>query len=121
VKRPKKAALPQPPAEPPAEPPPLEVSAPERSGLAAEIRALDQARADLAAGHPERTLDALERYWRAFPSGVLGPEAAALEIDAAVASGDDQLARSRATAFVAAHPDHPLAPKVRALLENPGR
>ncbi len=131
------AALP--PTEPSAEAPPVpetqesDVSSPgpapqhrrastatsaEASSLEGEVAALDGARAALASGSPPRTLQLLDAYERAFPKGVLRPEASYLRIQALSKSGQHGAARELAARYLARFPKSPHASQLKALISQ---
>ena len=82
--------------------------------LAAELAALDTARASLSHSDPVAALAALDGYARAFPRGRLKLEAEVLRIGALAKSGQTEAARKRAEAFLKHHPDSVLASRVRS-------
>jgi hypothetical protein len=90
---------------------------PTSSALDDELRLLDVARTDLAAGDARGALDALDAHDRTFKSGPLAPEAAVLRIEALAQSGDDDAATARANEFLSAFPDSPQERRVRSILE----
>jgi len=69
----------------------------------------------LRKGDVAAALRSLDEYERRFPSGALAPEAAVARIEATFASGDTTKGRALADAFLAAHPDSPLAKRVQRL------
>lgn len=81
--------------------------------LRLELEALDRARARLAAGEALGALGLLDKYARAYPHGRLGLEAEVLRIDALAKSGQRDMARRRAEAFLRRHPNSVLASRVR--------
>jgi hypothetical protein len=81
--------------------------------LRLELEALDGARARLADGEPTRALGLLDNYARSYPQGRLGLEAEVLRIDALAKSGQREMARKRAEAFLRRHPNSVLASRVR--------
>jgi hypothetical protein len=83
--------------------------------LRGEIALVDEARAALRAGAPERTLELVRRYERAYRAGTFRPEVGALRIEALAAAGHAPEARALARRFVAEHPDSPLAARVSHL------
>ena len=86
------------------------------TALSEELSALDAARSILAQGDPSGALVRLDNYNKAFPKGRLQLEAEVLRIDALMKSGQQELARKRAQAFLAKHPKSVLASRVRGLL-----
>jgi hypothetical protein len=75
------------------------VAPPRSSQLAAERDILDDARAALVQGAPERSIDRLDRHRRAFPHPLLGEERDAMWVEALVRVGRYDEARGRADAF----------------------
>lgn len=90
-----------------------EVKAPTSPTLSAELAALDTARTSLAASDAAGALAALDSYARTFPRGRLKLEAEVLRIGALAKSGQTDVARKRAEAFLRLHPDSVLASRVR--------
>jgi hypothetical protein len=88
------------------------------SALAAELSALDAARARLDAGDPSGALSRLDDYTRSFPRGRLALEAEVLRIDALSRSGQRAAAEKRAATFLRRHPNSVLASRVRAYLND---
>ncbi|HEY4156582.1 MAG TPA: outer membrane protein assembly factor BamD [Polyangiaceae bacterium] len=82
--------------------------------LAAELEALDAARAALSRGDAGGALSRLDAYARAYPAGRLVLEAEVLRIDALSRSGQTTQARQRAEAFLRRYPNSVLAPRVRS-------
>ena len=82
--------------------------------LTAELAALDAARAALSHSDPAGALSALDGYNRNFPHGRLRIEAEVLRIGALAKSGQTEVARKRAEAFLRLHPDSVLASRVRS-------
>lgn len=105
---------------PVAEPVPLAVAGtPKRSGhLVEEVAAIDRARTAMS-DDPEAALAELEAYRRDFAGGALAQEAEVLRIESLARSGRADQAREAATVFLAAHPDSPLAARVRAVSATP--
>ncbi len=85
------------------------------STLELETSLLDTARGALREGHPESALRTLDTYDAQFPAGLLSPEATVLRIEALVRVGDEAGARKLADTFLRAHPESPLAARVRSL------
>ncbi|HHH27557.1 MAG TPA: hypothetical protein ENK57_04290 [Polyangiaceae bacterium] len=92
--------------------------APRASGLVQEVEAIDRARAALK-DDPEAALVELEAYRRDFSGGILAQEAEVLRIESLARAGRAEQAQRAATAFLATHPDSPLASRVRAALAAP--
>jgi hypothetical protein len=86
------------------------------SALSEELAALDAVRSTLAHGDPTGALARLDNYNRSFPKGRLQLEAEVLRIDALMKSGQEDLAKKRAQAFLTKHPNSVLASRVRGLL-----
>jgi len=93
---------------------------PATSALAEEVRLLDRAREAIAGGDADAALDALARRDQRFGGGALGPEATVLRIEARLQQGDRAGAARLARGFLAAHPQSPLAARVRTLLAAAG-
>jgi outer membrane protein assembly factor BamD (BamD/ComL family) len=85
--------------------------------LGAEIASLDLVRKALLDHDAARALRAIQEHTQRFRGTPLAPEAQLLEIDALVAAGRRGEAQAHARAFLDAHPDSPLAPRVRGLAE----
>jgi hypothetical protein len=100
--------------------PPIRPPRAESVSLGAEVRALDHAGAQLAAGDARRALDALDAHDRDFHEGPLAPEAAVLRIEALAAIGRDADAAVRARSFLASYPDGAQAQRVRSVLDAIG-
>lgn len=86
------------------------------AALSDELNALDGARTMLASGNAAGALSHLDAYNRTFPRGRLQLEAEVLRIDALVKNGQTEIAKKRAQAFLAKHPNSVLASRVRGLL-----
>jgi hypothetical protein len=86
--------------------------------LGDEIAALDEARSALRNHQPANALSALDGYANRFPHGVLAPEATVVRVEALLAGGDRVQAARLGRAFLAAHPDSPLAVRVRSMLDS---
>ncbi|MEM6293260.1 MAG: hypothetical protein AAGA54_18455 [Myxococcota bacterium] len=78
--------------------------APSASSLAAETRALQQARAALKDGRPQDALSKLDRAAQAFPDGALIEERAALRVLALCEAGRADEGRAAAAAFETTYP-----------------
>jgi hypothetical protein len=96
--------------------PKSDAKTPSGNDLAAEVAALDAARAELTSGNPPGALAKLEDYSRAYPHGRLVLEAEVMRIDALAKSGQTALAKKRAEAFLRRHPNSVLASRVRGFL-----
>lgn len=90
----------------------LEVGVP----LAAEVAAVDRARALLASGQAERGLAELVRYEREFPDARLLPEVLFLRLETYVRLGRDAEARSAASRLLRGFPQSPHAARARKVL-----
>lgn len=89
---------------------------PKRTSITEEIALLDRARRLLARGQGVASVEAIDAYQRAFPTGVLVEEATALEVEARATAGDHERARAVGDRFLELYPKSPLVPRVvRAL------
>jgi len=86
--------------------------------LAAEVRAIDQARSSLRERRAVDALRVLDAYASSFPNGTFEPEATALRVEALIATGNRAEAERLGQAFLRAHPKSPVARQVQALM-NP--
>lgn len=86
--------------------------------LDAERLLLDEARAALVQGEPERALDRLERHRRTFAAPVLGEERDAMEVEALAKAGRGAEARAKADAFRRRWPDSLFLPAVETAVES---
>jgi len=84
--------------------------------IADELRLIEQARAAIAAGDIPVADRALDAHARTYPSGVFAEEARVLRIDAMVGRGERARGEAAARTYLAAHPDSPHAPRLRALI-----
>jgi hypothetical protein len=84
--------------------------------LGKELASLEEARAALRSGEPERTLSLLDEHTRKFPRQSLRVEARVLRIEALSASGRTDSARKAGNDFLAKHPNGPYAQRVRSLI-----
>jgi hypothetical protein len=80
--------------------------------LREEIELIDAARAAVARRAPDSALESLRRYFTNYPRGAFTPEAQVLRIEALEQSGRHAQALPLANAFLARHPDSPLAERV---------
>lgn len=92
---------------------------PSASQLPREVLALRRARAALASGNTELSREQLAVYRVEFSAGLLGTEAAALEVEVAFASRSPS-ALGLAEAFLRDHATSPLTERVRGLLAASG-
>ena len=81
-----------------------------------EVSTLDRAREALAAGDTPSALEALGQHESEFTTGVLGPEAELLRIQALLTRGEYNSAAVMARGFLMKHPKSPHVGRVRALL-----
>lgn len=88
------------------------------STLAAEVARIGDARAALSGGDPDRAVRLVEDYHRAFPAGVLAPDADVVALEAWAAKDDRVETAQRAARFLTRYPDDPHAAWVRALLHS---
>ena len=84
--------------------------------LSDELAAVDAARAAFVERNPGLAVDRVESYRRRFPSGHFMDEAEALEIQALVALGRNDEARTKANRFLATRPESPYAQRVRSAI-----
>lgn len=84
--------------------------------LAAELALLRKARAALQSKQPKKALQLLRRGEARFRGGSLVQEREALRIIASFRSGKKSSARKDARAFLKAHPESPMASRMRHLL-----
>jgi hypothetical protein len=99
-----------------APPPPPPRAKPLQKGLADEQAFLEEARAALRNGSPERALNLLQQHERTFPAGQLGEARDVLAIQALIAEGKPDAARARAAEFRRRHPRSLFQPAVDASL-----
>lgn len=90
----------------------------EPASIEAELAELRRARTLLREGRADEARAVLDAYAKRFPHGTLTPEADALAIEAAVAAGHTQEARTLADTFLTKHPTSPQAPRVRVLRDR---
>jgi hypothetical protein len=88
------------------------------STLTAEQSILDDARAELTSGDPNRALALVDDHAQRFPHPHLGEEREALAIQALVAAGRYDEARARAARFRAAAPHSLFLPAIDATLAS---
>jgi hypothetical protein len=94
---------------------PRRTSKPPLLSIAAEVRALDMARAACKRGEYERCFLVVERFRQDHPKSALRPDAEVLAIEALAALGRTDAAHRRARAFLTRYPTDPHAQRVRAL------
>jgi hypothetical protein len=83
--------------------------------LSQGVSVLELARSAIAEGDTARALRIVSEYERQFPKGDLREEAAAIRIEALIASGRDVEALDAANNFLATSPNSPHARHVRAM------
>jgi hypothetical protein len=86
--------------------------------LAAETRAIDQARSALRQRRPGDALLVLDAYASSFPNGTFEPEATALRVEALIATDNRTAAENLGQAFLRAHPKNPVARQVQSLINQ---
>jgi TolA-binding protein len=86
--------------------------------LAAELSALEAARAALAKGEASGAATLLDAYVTAYPHGRLELEAEVLRIDVLARSGKPDVAKKRAQSFLRRYPTSVLATHVRGYLND---
>jgi hypothetical protein len=89
------------------------------TSLGAEVRTLEAARSEIAAGRSPLAVAILDRYRREFPAGRLALEAEVLRIESLFRSGRAATAIGLANKVLAANPQSPLAARVRAIVRQP--
>lgn len=88
------------------------------ASLAAELRAIEDARRALTRREHAHALRVLDEYAKTFPKQSLGTEATLLRIETLAASGATEAAHQLGTSFLAKHPNGPYARRVRSLLAD---
>ena len=88
------------------------------SRLDAEASLVATVRRELRRGDPRAALGTLRQLKSRFPNGELRQERDVLTVEALAASGNSAAAKSKAAAFVAAHPSSPLSAKLERLVET---
>jgi hypothetical protein len=88
------------------------------SQLAAERMLLDEARAGLVQGEPERALDRLELHRKRYPTGMLDEERDAMAVEALVGMKRYDSARSAAQAFRVRTPRSMFLPTVESAIAS---
>ena len=87
------------------------------SRLDAEASLVATVRRELRGGDPRAALGTLRQLQSQFPNGELRQERDVLTVEALAASGNSAAAKSKAAAFIAAHPSSPLSTKLERLVE----
>ena len=87
--------------------------------LVGESRLVTLARSELRRGNVSGARAALTRLERQFPRGTLGQEREVLSIELYAAQGRAALARRRAQAFIAAHPESPHSARLARFVDAP--
>jgi hypothetical protein len=100
--------------------PPSPAAAP--SSLAEQMASIDAVRAALDAGDARAAIVALDRYERAWPSGLFALEAQVLRVEALVKLGDKPAAQRLAAKILEAQPGTPYARRIRsvAMMDDDG-
>jgi hypothetical protein len=93
-------------------------STPHASHLTEERILLDEARAGLIQGEPERALDRLNLHRARFAGGLLAEERDAMQVEALVNAGRYDEARERASAFKARLPGSLFSPTVESAIAS---
>jgi outer membrane protein assembly factor BamD (BamD/ComL family) len=83
-----------------------------------ELTLMESARTALAQDDAAVCIRALDRYERKFPHGMFAEEAPVMRLEALVARGDEEQARSLGTSLLAKNPDGPHASRIRSLLAS---
>jgi hypothetical protein len=86
------------------------------SSLAAEVAALDAARAAAASRQFDQALTLISRYHYDFPAGELSADAEVIAIEALDAKHDRAEMSRRASRFLDQHPDDPHAARIKRLV-----
>ena len=94
-------------------------SPPRDLALQREVRVLDEARLALQQSDVRRALQMLDLYRKRFPTGILRPEAAVLEVRAVLRAGDRQRALLVADRVLTQSPNSQHARVIRSLLGLP--
>lgn len=90
-----------------------------RDMLSAESALLTQARAQLRNGDVNAAQQVLSTLHKKFPKGMLRQEREVLAIEVLAARGNQEAARQRAQAFIAAHPESPHSAQLSRFAEAP--
>ncbi|AKU94820.1 hypothetical protein AKJ09_01484 [Labilithrix luteola] len=83
-----------------------------------ELAIMESARAALSKNDTDVCIRALDRYERRFPHGMFAEEAPVMRLEALVARGDRDRARSLGESILAKNPDGPHASRIRSLLAS---
>lgn len=86
---------------------PVATARPPAPPLAQEVARLDTARTAIAMGDYDEAIRLVESYHRAFPAGLLAPDADVIAIEAAAAKHDDAETARRAALFLSRYPGDP--------------
>lgn len=100
----------------PAPPPPRASASPREESLAAERALLDEAQRALGSGRSGDALGAISRHAAQFPRGRLSEEREGLAVQALLAAGRRDEARTRAERFKRSHPGSLLLPALESSL-----
>ena len=90
-----------------------------RDMLSAESALLTQARAQLRNGDVNAAQQVLHTLHKKFPKGMLRQEREVLAIEVLAARGNQDAARQRARAFIAAHPESPHSAQLSRFADAP--
>jgi outer membrane protein assembly factor BamD (BamD/ComL family) len=85
--------------------------------LDAEASLVAAVRHELQSGKPRAALATLAQLQSQLPNGQLRQEREVLLVEALAASGNTAAAKSKASAFIAAHPASPLSAKLARVIE----
>jgi TolA-binding protein len=107
---------PAPATPPPAPKPSLHNAMTADTSLAAELAALEQARAALLGHDYGQALHSLDEYARRFPKPQLRSEATVLRVESLAGRGDRDAAARIGRDFLQNHPNGPYAQRVRSLI-----
>ncbi len=86
-----------------------------------ELTLLRRAKSRLAGSDAAGALEALDAHATTYPRSKLAEEAAALRVEALVATGDGVRAQRAADVFLERHPESPYAERVRSAVRRLGR
>jgi hypothetical protein len=97
---------------------PLPSAAPAKPSVRRELELIAQAREALTKGDGPACLAAVDVHDREFPAGQFVLEAKVMRIEASLATGDRDRARSLAREYLAKNPGSPYEARVRSLLSS---